>query len=152
MAASNWKIYGPAALAMAKGDFDLDLPIRMVLVTSVYVPDQALHDTWADISANEVAAGGGYATHGAALTTKTVTQTGLVVEGDSDDVSWPASTITAKFAVLVQDADSNGILAATDKVLAYSDLNDGGGSLSSVNGTLTVAMHATNGFLQMTAS
>jgi len=151
MAAGAFKIYGAAAEAIAKGTVDLDTnTFRMVLVTSAYTPNQSTHSTWTDVSANEVAAGGGYSTHGKLLTC-TVTRSSLVVTFDCDDQSWTSSTITAKYAVIVKDADANGSLASTDALVAYCDLESGGGSISTTSGTLSITINA-SGVFTLTAS
>lgn len=155
MPAGNWLVYGAAVEGMAEGLIDLDThAFRMVLCTSSYTPNQSTHATWADASAAEVANGNGYATHGQALTYVgggPTSRSGLVLTFNCDDVSWPTSTITAKYAVIVRDADSNGALASTDPLLCYVDLETGGGSLSTTNGTLTVTINA-SGVFTITAS
>ncbi len=152
MAAGNWIVFGPALEAIHKGTLDLDSnTFRMVLVTSGYTPNQGTHDTWDDISANEVAAGGGYSTHGKLLTC-TVTRSTNVVTFDCDDQSWTSSTITAKYAVIVKDADANGALAATDAPLCYVDLNSGGGSVSTTAGTFAVTINASGAFTATAAT
>ena len=151
MAAGAFKVYGAAAEAIAKGTIDLDTnTFRMVLVTSAYTPNQSTHSTWTDVSANEVAAGGGYSTHGKLLTC-TVNRLSLVVTFDCDDQSWTSSTITAKYAVIVKDADANGSLASTDALVAYCDLESGGGSISTTSGTLSITINA-SGVFTLTAS
>ena len=142
MAAGNWLMFGNALEQILKGGIDVDTDtFRMVLVTSSYTPDQSAHDTWSDISTNEVAAGGGYSTHGKLLTV-TVTRSGLAVTIDCDDQSWTSSTITAKYAVIVRDANADGSLAGTDLVVAIVDMNSGGGSISTTSGTLSVTINA----------
>ena len=146
MAAGNWIVYGPALEAIHKGTIDLDTDtFRMVLVTSSYTPAQNTDDAWSDISANEVAAGGGYSTHGK-LVTQSVTRSSNVVTFDCDDQSWAAATITAKYAVLVKDANADGSLAAGDVPLAYCDLESGGGSLSSTAAAFSVTINASGVF------
>jgi hypothetical protein len=150
MAAGAWKVYGPALEAINKGTIDLDSnTFRMVLVTSSYTPNQSTHDEWQDISANEVS-GTGYSAHGKLLT-QSVTRSGLVVTFDVDDQAWTSSTITAKYAVIVKDADANGSLATTDVPLCYCDLDSGGGSVSTTAGTLTITINA-SGVFTVTAS
>lgn len=146
MAAGNWIVYGPALEAYHKGTIDLDTDtFRMVLVTSSYTPAQNTDDAWSDISANEVAAGGGYSTHGK-LITQSVTRASNVVTFDCDDQSWTAATITAKYAVIVKDANADGSLAAGDVPLAYCDLESGGGSLSSTAAAFSVTINASGVF------
>lgn len=150
MPAGSWKVYGAAAEAVAKGTVDLDTnTFRMVLVTSAHTPNQSTHSTWADMSANE-ATGTGYTSSGKLLTC-TVTRSSLVVTFDCDDQSWTTSTITAKYAVIVKDADANGTLASTDALVAYCDLETGGGSISTTAGTLAITINA-SGVFTLTAS
>ena len=152
MSASNWFLFGPAVEAIADGTIDLDNDtFRIALVTSSWTPDQSADDTWSDLSANEVANGNGYATHGKVLT-QGVSRSGLVVTFDGDDQSWTSSTITAKYAVLVRDANADGSLAGTDLVIAYCDLNSGGGSVSTTAGTLSLAMNASGMFTATAAT
>lgn len=151
MAAGNWYWFGAGLRAALKGDLDLDAGVRMVLVTASYTPDQETHDTWADASANEVAAGGGYSTHGK-LANGVVGGTGLVANLDVDDLTWSAATLTAKYALLVRDADANGALASTDLLIGYLDLNEGGaGSVSPVAGDLVISANVA-GALRITAA
>lgn len=150
MAADPWKLFGPANERIGE-DFNLATDtFRMVLVTAAYTPDQSLHDTWSDISANEVANGNGYVTHGELLTATHVAAA-LVSTFDCDDQSWAASTITAKYAVIVRNALVDGNLAATDVPIAFCDLENGGGSVSTTNGPFNVNIHA-NGVFTRTAS
>jgi len=88
-----------------------------MLVTSTYVPDIDLHDYKDDIT-NEVT-GAGYTAGGAEITTKTVTQDNTDDEGvfDGADVTWAASTITARGAVLYKDTT----VATTSPVICYFD-------------------------------
>lgn len=141
MPAGAWKVYATAAEKVAKGTLDLDTHVfRIVLLTSAYTPNQNSHALFSDISAAQVAAGGGYATHGQ-LITQAVVRSGANVNFDCDDQSWAASTITCKYAALVRDADANAALAAGDDILAYVDLETGGGSISTTAGTLAILMN-----------
>ena len=147
MAAGNWLVYGAAAEAIGDGALDLDdNSFRMILVTSTHTPNQSTHSTYADVSANEVS-GTGYTTFGQGLTCTWV-RSGLVVTFDCDDQSWTGSTITAKYAVIVRDGDANGSLVAGDLLLCYCDLETGGGSISTTNGTLSITINASGVFTQ----
>lgn len=142
MPAGAWKVYSAAAEKVAKGTLDLDTHVfRIVLLTSAYTPNQNTHALFSDVSAAQVAAGGGYATHGLAIT-QAVVRSGANTNFDCDDKSWSASTITAKYAVIVRDADANAALVAGDDILAYCDLETGGGSISTTAGTLAITMNA----------
>lgn len=150
MAAGAWQVYGAALEAIAENDIlsldGADTPkFRMALVTNAYTPVVDTDDTWSDVSTNEVANGNGYTTHGKLLTMTVSRATGTVTV-DCDDQSWTSSTITAKYAVIVQDADANGTLAAGDFLLCYADLDTGGGSVSTTNGTFAVNINASGIF------
>lgn len=145
MPAGSWKVYGAALEAINKGTIDLDTnTFRMVLCTSSYTPNQSTHSTWADASAAEVS-GTGYTASGKLLTA-TVTRSSLVVTFDCDDQSWTTSTITAKYAIIVKDADANGTIASTDALVAYVDLETGGGSVSTTAGTFQITINASGVF------
>lgn len=150
MAAGAWKVYGAAVEKVSKGTLDLDThTFRMVLLTSSYTPNQGTHATWTDASANELAAAGGYSTHGKLLTA-TVNRSSLVVTFDCDDQAWTSATFTAKYAAIVRDADANGALASTDDLLCYCEL-EAGGTVSPSAATLTVTINA-SGVFTLTAS
>jgi hypothetical protein len=142
-AAGNWLLYGPGWEAIFKGTIDLENDNwQIVLLTSSYTPAQTTHATWADLSAAEVS-GTGY-TAGGVSATLTVSRSGLVVTVDTANVSWTEATITAKYAAIVRRA--GGSLASTDLTLAYVNLDTGGGSLSSTNGTFAVNINASGIF------
>lgn len=150
MAAGNFLAYGAALEGIFSGTIDVhNDTFRMVLLTSSYTPNQSTHSTFADISAAEVS-GTGYTAGGEACDL-VVSRSGLVVTVDGADGIWPTSTITAKYAAIVRDADANGALASTDLLVSYCDLDTGGGSLSTTNGTFTVTIDAL-GVLTVTAS
>lgn len=149
MAASNFLVYGAALASIGTGGIDLDTDtFVMALLTSAYTPAQSTHSTWADVSAAEVAAGNGYTSGGKVLST-TTTRSGLVVTFDAGDQAWDNSTITAKYAVIVKRAGAS--LVSTDKLVAYSDLSSGGGSLSSSAAAFSIAFNAA-GIFTLTAS
>ena len=154
MAAAAWKVYGNAVEMIGDNTVDLDQGdayFRMALVTASYTPNQSTDAAWSSISTNEVANGNGYTTHGASMTSVTWVQASLVCTFDCGDVSWTSSTITAKYAVIVHDANADGSLAAGDVPICYSDLNDGGGSVSSSSGPFNVNINA-SGVFTITAS
>ena len=64
---------------------------REALVTSAYIPANATDEVWADVSANEIAAGNGYTAGGAAMSAVTLTQTAGVVKFTAAPTVWNAT-------------------------------------------------------------
>lgn len=129
---------------VVSGGIDLDSDtIVCVLVSASYTPNRLTHSQWSDVSAYQVT-GTGYTAGGQALANKANTYdsgTG-VGKWDADDVVWPSSVITAKYAVLVRRA--GGSLASGDLLIGYLDLNtaDGAATLASAGGDFTVPWNA----------
>lgn len=140
------KLYGQL---MAKAfnkevDFDSDT-VKVMLTTSSYTPNQDTHVYKSDIT-NEVS-GTGYTAGGQALASKTVTYdsaTNTVIL-DAADTVWSASTITARYAVIYDDA---GASDATKVLLGYVDF---GSDQSSTSGNFTLTWDAT-GIIRITAA
>lgn len=131
------QMFDTAWLNILNGTIDLDGDsFRWVLVTSSYTPDNT-HSAWSSISTNEVANGSGYTTHGKTATFTVSLSTGTVTI-DANEPSWTSSSITAKYAMIIRDADGNGSLASTDLPIMYVDLKTEGGSESSVSDTFSV--------------
>jgi len=114
--------------------------VKVALLTSSAAFD-ADNDNWADISSNEVS-GTGYTAGGAALGSKTVTvdNTNDRASWDGADVTWPTSTITARFAAVYDDTHAN------DRLICLFDF---GSNQSSSNGDFTIQWHA-NGLILLT--
>lgn len=113
-------IYNSFKRDIMNGSIDLDTDtINVMLVTSSYTPDQDAHDRRDDVT-NEVSAGGGYSTGGAALAGKSVTADNTDNEGvfDANDLTWSTSTITARGAVLYK---ARGGAASADELICYID-------------------------------
>ena len=150
MAADAWVVYDHVTEIMADGTLDFDTDsFRVALVTSSYTPSNA-HTAWSSISGNEVANGNGYSTHGDAVTV-TWTRSSDTTTFDSDDPAWTASggSITARYAVLVHDADGNGSIAAGDAPIAYSLLDNTPADVTAADGAdLTIQLNA-NGYFQV---
>ena len=125
-------------------DFNSDT-IKVMLVTSAYTFDQDVHDYKDDIT-SEVA-GTGYTAGGATLANPSLTYTGATnkLKLDGDDVSWPASTITARGAVVY---DSTPATDATRPVICFIDF---GADVSTTNGTVLISWDA-NGVAEITVS
>ncbi|MCV6825990.1 MULTISPECIES: hypothetical protein [Halocynthiibacter] len=151
MAADDFFVFAHALEEIHKGNVDFENDsFRMVLVADSYTPNQLTDDAWSDISADEVANGGGYSTNGETLAV-TVSRSGNIVTVDCDNQVWSSATITAKYAVIVRDADANGTLAASDLPISFVDLLPSGGSASSTNGDFSVTINA-NGVFRSTAA
>jgi hypothetical protein len=131
------KTYGSLILKAFNKEIDWDTDtIKVALVTSSYTPDQDAHDYWNDVSANE-ASGTGYTAGGATLASKTQAYTSgtNVTKFDAADVSWPTSTVTARYAVVYLDTGSG----ATSPLIAYVDF---GSNQSSSAGTFSIVWDA----------
>jgi len=79
---------------LEKGDIDLDNDtIKCALMASGFTFDKDNHETWADVSSDELAEGNGYTSGGQALTGATVTEddSNDRAEVSYDDVEWTAS-------------------------------------------------------------
>lgn len=138
-------VYNSFKADIMNGNIDLNTDtIYCLLVTSVYTPNIDTHAKRSDIT-NEVAAGGGYSTGGAQVTTPTVNVDTTNDRGifDGDDVTWAASTITARGAVLYKN---RGGAATADELICYIDFVS---DKSSTAGNFTITWDAV-GILTLT--
>lgn len=130
------KFYGNAFVSAFNKEIDLNSDaIKVMLCSSTYVPDQDAHQ-YKDVSVTGEVSGTGYTAGGATLSTPSVSYTGAsnVFAFDGADVSWPSSTITARYAVVYDDTP------ATNKpLICYVDF---GADVVSSAGTLSVAWDA----------
>lgn len=150
MAADAWVVYDQIVEVMADGTLDFDTDsFRVALVTSSYTPS-ASHTAWSSISGNEVANGNGYSTHGDGITV-TWSQTSGTATFDSDNPSWTASggSITARYAVLVHDANGDNALAGTDIPIAYSLLDNTPADVVANDGADLTIQISSNGYFQV---
>lgn len=141
------KMYGNFLLKALNKEVDWDTDtIKVALVSSSYTPNQDTHDYWDDVVANEVT-GTGYTAGGASLASKTATYDGAtnVVILDAADTVWASSTITARYAVIYDDA---GATNAQKVLVGYVDF---GSDQSSTNGNFTVTWDAT-GIVRITVA
>ncbi|WP_372918758.1 hypothetical protein [Sandarakinorhabdus sp.] len=135
---------------VVSGGIDLDSDtIVCVLLSSGYTPNRTGHSLWSDVSAQQVT-GSGYTAGGVVLANSTMTHSAGTGKWDADDVSWAASTITAKYLVFVRRA--GGALVNGDLLIAYLDLETAGGSVSSTAATFAANWHATNGIMGLTSN
>lgn len=124
--------------ASAGIDWTVDT-IKLALCTSTLTPSADTHTYFSDIT-NEVS-GTGYTAGGATLGTKTLTQDNTNDRGvaDAADVTWSASTITARYAVLYKSTGT----ASTSPVMGIIDF---GSDKSSSATDFVVQFHA-NGII-----
>ena len=115
--------------------------LKVILVTSAYVPDIDNHSKYGDIT-NEVI-GAGYTTSGSTLAGVTI-----INDADSDryildanDVTWPSSTITAAGAIIYKE----NISPSESPLIGYIDF---GSSKSSSNGDFVIQWN-TSGILSL---
>ena len=111
--------------------------IKMMLVTSAYVPNIDTHSKRSDVT-NEVV-GAGYTAGGFTLANKTLTQNNTNNTGvwDADDIVAPNITLTdCAGAVLYK---SRGGLASADELIYYLEFPS---PITMTNGTLTIPFDA----------
>ena len=142
------KLYGQFIQAAFNKEIDFDTDtIKVALLTNAYTPDQDAHNYFDDVVAHEVSGATGYTAGGATLANKSVTYTGatntLVL--DADDVTWAASTITARYAVVY---DASPATNATRPLIGYVDF---GSDQSSSNGNFTITWDST-GIVRVTVA
>lgn len=120
-----------AEIDMSNGGDD----IRVALCTNVYVPNIDTHLDFADIT-NEVV-GAGYVADGALLANQAVSQDNVDDEGvfDADNVTWAASTITARYAIIYWDTG----VAGTSLLIACIDFGE---DKTSTGGDFTITWDA----------
>jgi hypothetical protein len=97
--------------------------VKLALVSSAWTPDsdENGNGVWADISANEIAAGNGYTAKGVALGSKAVTAitAGNGYEFESGNASWTASGAgipAHRYVVMLVDGALWGL---TDPLIGY---------------------------------
>ncbi|MDR7237109.1 hypothetical protein [Neobacillus drentensis] len=130
------KWYGQAMLKAFNKEIDFDTDIiKVMLCTSAYVPNQDTH-VYKDVSVTSEVTGTGYTAGGATLASKTIAYDAPtnVIALDAADVTWAASTITARYAVIYDDSP-----ASNKPLLAYVDF---GADQSSNNGNFTITWDA----------
>jgi hypothetical protein len=115
--------------------------LKLAIVTASYTPDQALHDFWDDVSANEVS-GTGYTAGGNSCASPTWTDGGAggtLTFDASDPATWSqnaAGFSTGRRAILYYDTGTG----STSRLVGYSD--DFGAASGNVAGDFTVTFNA----------
>ena len=144
MAAGNWIMYD-AAKELFGGGLDLEAnTLKMMLLDVGHTPNRATQVNYADISADELANGNGYATGGITLTSVSFNQTSGVVEFDCDLVEWTASgagLVDVKWAAIYWDD------GGSDPLLCYCSLETAEFDVAATQ-KLRVTPHA-NGILSL---
>jgi hypothetical protein len=132
--------------ASGSGAVDLTvLPVKMLLVTASYTPNQNTHDFRDDLGATEVS-GTGYTAGGNVVSTITATVDGsgnVKVDGN-DPATWSqnaAGFSNARRAVLYV---ARGGAATADELIAYSD--NFGADTGNVAGDLSITL-SVNGII-----
>lgn len=117
--------------------------IKAVLLTSSHTPDQANHDEYADISANEASSSGtGYTAGGVALSGLTVTRAGAIVTLDATDYTFASLTTGAAFRYVALYDDT----VAGDPLICLCDP----GSLQTPDGNAVVLQWNASGLVTLT--
>lgn len=120
--------------------------IKMTLHTATYSPNQDT-DQYFTAATNELSTAGGYTNGGATLASKTLTYDGPTntVRLKANDVTWTASTWTARYAVIRKDTGTG----STSHLMGYVDF---GASQSPSGVDFTVKADPTDGFLRAVVS
>lgn len=133
------KVYNAAITSLANKEIDWGSDtIKVMLLGSGYTPNQATHQYQSSLT-NEVS-GTGYTAGGATLASKTESFVGQVKQFKAANVTWVASTITARYAAIV---DTTPGTAATNPLIAYVDF---GADVVSSGGDFTITWDATGIF------
>lgn len=138
--ANLYKYTGYVEQAFAGGVNWTGDTIKVALVSDTYVPDQDVHEFWSSVVANEVS-GTGYTAGGITLVTKTIAfnPTNHSIVLSAANVSWPVSTITARYVVIYKDTG----VAATSVLCGFADLGE---NKSSSNGDFNLNWSASGIF------
>jgi|SRR5215831_7267887 len=126
---AQWYGQAPGLIMSARW---LAQDLRAILMKNTYVPDTDNHLRYTDISAQELAAGGGYTVGGKSFTAKAASYDAAANEMNLQgaDISWgPGATFTVRYAV-IYEADT------TDKFLW--GLVDFGADQPVASGTFTL--------------
>lgn len=125
-------IYNRFKANLMNKEVDLEADTIKVILLNNSHSFTATHNTYSQVSANELATSGGYTAGGATLASKTVTQAATTA-WDAADVSWTSASFTAYHAVIYDDT------VATDDLICSIDF---GGAQSVASGTFTIQWHA----------
>lgn len=135
---ASMTLYGGFLQSLANKQINLNSDtIKVMLLTSAYTPSDA-HRYQSDLT-NEVS-GAGYTAGGATLGSQAVSYASGVLKFTGANVQWLGSSITARYAVLV---DATPGSSATNPVIAYADF---GADETDTNGTFQINWNASGIF------
>lgn len=135
MAAEAWVLFDSAKLDLLNGAIDLDSDtFTCELISTDLAPLTSSHTVIGDFAA-AICSDADYAAVNCA--SLSLTETNGIITWDVADISFGTSVnITARYAVIYDNTTTSDVL------LCYSDLDDGGGSVTSTNGTFEIQIHA----------
>jgi hypothetical protein len=150
MAAGTWTVFDSAKEYIGDGTIDMDTDtLKVALFTSTAAFTSGSITTYS--TANEVAAGNGYAAGGVTVTGATVTYSGSTAKygAGASTASWTASggSIVARYAVLYKSGTANGV---TNPVIAFVLLDNTPANVTVTAGNVLAIATPTNGFFTMT--
>lgn len=139
-----WFGLGLKSIVEGKVNYTADT-MNVMLCTSVFAPNQDTMQFKTDVTSEAV--GTGYTAGGQTLTSKTDSYNGATntITLAAANTSWPASTITARYAVIY---DATPATDATRPLLGYVDF---GADVVSTNGAFTITWSA-SGILTLVAA
>lgn len=119
--------------------------IKVILLSASYTGNIDSHTRYRDVSAHEVSVTGpiavGYVAGGQAVSGSlvfAVDNTNDRATIDAADITWPSSTIAARYAVLVK-IRASGANKENDNLVGYLDF---GSTQSSSNGNFTISWNS----------
>jgi len=133
MAVPKW--YANGLLNVANGAVDLDAAtIKLILITSTYTPNQAVHDFRDDLGANEASGGTGYPAGGFTLT-NSLSVSSLTLNWDGADISQAITggPLAFRYGVFYK---ARGGAASADELIGYVDF----GAQSITDATLNITL------------
>ena len=126
---------------------DSGTTLRVALLDVNHEPNLTGHETWADVSADDIdntaANSTGYTAGGETIDNLAWSSSDRVSQLDGDDVSWDVSTIDAGYAVTYDDTP---VADADKSLLTLIDFEE---EMSSEDGEFTVDWDATNGIFRI---
>lgn len=125
-------IYNRFKANLMNKEIDLEADTIKIILLNNSHSFTATHNTYSQVSANELATAGGYTAGGATLANKAVTQS-ATTKWDADNVAWSSATFTCAHAVIYDDTTTN------DDLICSIDF---GGNQTIAGATFTIAFHA----------